>query len=103
MSVIDSLSLGGSTYSLRDNDGRAIIAGTESSTTSAHAYSTGDYFILNDTLYEATAAIAVGGTITVGTNCQATTVGGEVGELKSGFTDLGLSVVDGALCQTYIA
>lgn len=88
MSVIDSLSLGGSTYSLRDNDGRAIIAGTESSTTSAHAYSTGDYFILNDTLYEATAAIAVGGTITVGTNCQATTVCGEVGELKSGFTAL---------------
>lgn len=83
MSVIDSLSLGGTTYSLRDNDGRAIIAGTESSTTSAHAYSAGDYFILNDTLYEATAAIAVGGTITVGTNCQATTVCGEVGELKS--------------------
>lgn len=85
MSVIDSLSLGGTTYSLRDNDGRAIIAGTESSTTSAHAYSAGDYFILNDTLYEATAAIAVGGTITVGTNCQATTVCGEVGELKSDF------------------
>lgn len=83
MSVIDSLSLGGTTYSLRDNDGRAIIAGTESSTTSAHAYSAGDYFILNDTLYEATAAIAVGGTITVGTNCQATTVCGEVGQLKS--------------------
>ena len=88
MSVIDSLSLGGSTYSLRDNDGRAIIAGTESSTTSAHAYSTGDYFILNDTLYEATDAIAVGGTITVGTNCQATTVCGEVGELKSGFANI---------------
>ena len=31
------------------------------------------------------------------------TVGGEISQLKSGFTDLGLSVVDGALCQTYIA
>lgn len=94
MSVIDSLSLGGTTYSLRDNDGRAIIAGTESSTTSAHAYSAGDYFILNDTLYEATAAIAVGGTITVGTNCQATTVCGEVGELKSEVNELGEESVD---------
>lgn len=103
MSVIDSLSLGGTTYSLRDNDGRAIIAGTESSTTSAHAYSAGDYFILNDTLYEATAAIAVGGTITVGTNCQATTVCGEVGELKSEITALETQTTETVNLSEYVS
>ena len=31
------------------------------------------------------------------------TVGAEVAQLKSAFAKLGLSVVDGMLCQTYIA
>ena len=57
---------------------RAMIAGTEASTTSSKAYSTGDFFILNDILYRATADIAQGGTIAVsgaGANAEAATIG----------------------------
>lgn len=42
--------------------------------TSTHAYAIGDYFIYNDVLYKATAAIAIGDTIVPNTNCQATNV-----------------------------
>ena len=34
---------------------------------------------------------------------SANTVGGEISQLKSGFNALGLSVVNGKLCQTYTA
>lgn len=50
----------------------------EASATSAHAYAVGEHFIYNDTLYRATAAIAIGDTITPGTNCVATNVMTEV-------------------------
>jgi hypothetical protein len=50
----------------------------EASATSAHAYAVGEHFIYNDTLYRATAAIAIGDTITPDTNCVATTVMTEV-------------------------
>lgn len=46
--------------------------------TSTHAYAIGDYFIYNDVLYKATAAIAVGDTIVPNTNCQATNVTTEI-------------------------
>lgn len=45
---------------------------------STHAYSIGDYFIYNDVLYKATAAIAIGDTIVPNTNCQATNVTTEI-------------------------
>lgn len=61
----------------------SIVATVETSSTSAHAYAIGDLFILNGVLYKATVAIAVGGTITAGTNCQTATVGGEVSDLKN--------------------
>ena len=64
-------------------DIKQMIAQEETSTTSAHAYAIGDYFILNDTLYVATAAIGIGDTITVGTNCQQATVGPELASLKT--------------------
>ena len=50
----------------------------EASATSAHAYAVGDHFIYNGTLYRATAAIAIGDTITPDTNCVATNVMTEV-------------------------
>ena len=50
----------------------------EASATSAHAYAVGEHFIYNNTLYRATAAIAIGDTITPGTNCVATNVMTEV-------------------------
>ena len=46
--------------------------------TSTHAYDIGDYFIYNDVLYKATAAIAIGDTIVPNTNCQATNVTTEI-------------------------
>lgn len=50
----------------------------EASATSAHAYAVGEHFIYNGTLYRATAAIAIGDTITPDTNCVATNVMSEV-------------------------
>lgn len=55
-----------------------IESSVEAAETSAHAYAAGDHFIYNGTLYRATAAIAIGDTITPGTNCEATTVAGEL-------------------------
>ena len=49
----------------------SVIAYTETSTTATKRYEIGDQFILNGVLYTATAIIANGGTITVGTNCSA--------------------------------
>jgi hypothetical protein len=49
----------------------SVIAPVEASTTASQAYSVGDQFIYNGILYEATASIASGGTITIGTNCKA--------------------------------
>lgn len=45
---------------------------------STHAYAIGDYFIYNDVLYKATAAIAIGDTIVPNTNCSATNVTSEI-------------------------
>ena len=49
----------------------SMVAYVESSTTATKRYEIGDQFILNGALYTATAIIANGGTITVGTNCTA--------------------------------
>lgn len=55
-----------------------ITAYNESTATSAHAYSVGDYFIYNDVLYRATASIAIGATIVPDTNCTTTNVTSEI-------------------------
>lgn len=55
-----------------------ITAFNEPTATSTHAYAIGDYFIYNDVLYKATAAITVGETIVPNTNCAATNVMTEV-------------------------
>ena len=62
---------------------QAMIAGAETSTTSAHAYAIGDYFRLNGVLYQATAPIAIGDTISSGTNCAVAVLGNDVSELKN--------------------
>jgi hypothetical protein len=48
-----------------------MVAPTETTTTASQRYDVGNQFILNGVLYTATAIIANGGTITVGTNCTA--------------------------------
>lgn len=54
--------------------------------TSTRAYAIGDYFIYNDVLYKATAAIAVGDTIVPNTNCEATNVDTEITAIKLALT-----------------
>lgn len=48
-----------------------MIAPVETSTTASQSYAIGEQFILNGTLYTATAAITAGGTITIDGNCTA--------------------------------
>ena len=69
MGVIHKISPDNGTteYLIRDNS----VAPIELTTTASQAYSKGDQFYLDDgKLYKATASIAQGGTITVGTNCS---------------------------------
>ena len=71
-------------YEASQSGGAAMIeSSVEATTTSAHAYAVGDYFIYNNTLYAVTAAIAVGDTITPGTNCTATTVMDELANVDN--------------------
>ena len=71
-------------YEASQSGGAAMIeSSVEATTTSAHAYAVGDYFIYNNTLYAVTAAIAVGDTITPGTNCTATTVMAELANVDN--------------------
>lgn len=65
------------------------LAPVESSTTASMAHAVGDYFWLNGTLYEATAAITVGNAISVGTNCKITNMGENLADLKSQINVLG--------------
>lgn len=60
-----------------------ITAYNEASATSTHAYAFGDYFIYNNVLYRAIAAIAIGDTIVPDTNCTTTNVGAELIQLNS--------------------
>lgn len=69
MSNLSVFRLNGVDYNLEDEKVRAMIAPTEASSTASAAHATGIYFILADTLYTATADIAIGNTITPGVNC----------------------------------
>ena len=61
-----------------------ITANNEgAATTSTRAYAIGDYFIYNDVLYKATAAIAIGDTIVPNTNCEATNVDTELTQVNT--------------------
>jgi hypothetical protein len=62
-------------------DFSTLIASTEKSNTASKAYSVGDYFIYQNTLYKVSASIASGATITPGTNCTATTIMAEIAAL----------------------
>ena len=55
---------------------------------STHAYAIGDYFIYNDVLYKATAAIAIGDTIVPNTNCSATNVSSEINVINGDIDDV---------------
>lgn len=82
-------------HPLQDTEGRAMIAPTEASATASAAHAKGSYFVLGGVLYQTTADIASGGTITPGTNCQGVPNGisGELASLAGGF-DATLTPVD---------
>ena len=62
-----------------------MIAPVETSTTASQAYAIGEQFILNGTLYTATAAITAGGTIVINGNCTASdTVTEQIQNIKQG-------------------
>ena len=69
-----------------------ITAYNEASATSTHAYAVGDYFIYNNVLYQATAAIAVGATIVPDTNCTTTNVTSELIQLNNDLNKGSVSV-----------
>jgi hypothetical protein len=56
------------------SDFSTLIAPTEKGFTATRAYSVNQFMIINNQLYKATASIANGATITVGTNVKATTI-----------------------------
>ena len=56
-----------------------ICNSRETSSTATAAHANGSYFIMGQTLYKATANIAIGDTITAGTNCTAVAVTTEMG------------------------
>ncbi len=61
---------------------QGLTATVEPISTASQAYAVGAYFVYNGLLYKCTVAIAQGGTITPGTNCTATTAGGEITALN---------------------
>jgi len=74
-----------------------FVAPVEGSSTSSKAYSTGNQLIYNSVLYTVTAPIAIGDTLTVGTNIAASD---SLTEQLGNFQNL-FSVVNGALNITY--
>ncbi|MBR4442517.1 MAG: hypothetical protein IKS52_04525, partial [Clostridia bacterium] len=69
------------------------IAPVEATATAAAAHAAGTYLVRNDKLYLVTDDIAIGDTITAGTNVKEVPggIGGEVSELKSAISDCAVS------------
>lgn len=66
---------------------REETAVIESSSTSSHAYAVGKFLTYNGILYRVTSAIAVGDTLTPGTNITATNVGDQIKSLNDSLTN----------------
>ena len=62
----------------------------EESSTASQSYAVNDMFYYNNTLYKCTVAITQGDTITPGTNCTATTTGGELSQINRSLSDIDL-------------
>ena len=71
MNYVDLLEINSETRKIQDTEGRAMICiNVESTTTATVAHNKGTFFIYDGVLYKATSNIAIGDTITVGTNCE---------------------------------
>lgn len=78
------------------------IAPVENGTTSAGSYAVGEQFMRDGALCRVKTPISAGATLTLNTNYElAPAVEAQIQELSSAFNALGLSVVNGEVCQTY--
>ena len=91
MAYIKKINLGNTQYDIIDGKN---IATLESSSTATQSYEIGDYIIYNGTLYKVTAAIAVGGTITIGSNVTPVTVSSELKSINSSISVLPSTLSD---------
>lgn len=64
------------------NKDNSNLAPIEATTTASRSYLVGDYLMLQGEFYKVISAIAIGDTLTVGTNIQATNVGDEIDEVN---------------------
>lgn len=74
------------TNALNTKSDNSNLATIESGTTASQAYTVGDYLVYNGQLCKVISAIAQGDTLTVGTNIEVTTSGGELTRLNSNLT-----------------
>lgn len=71
------------TNALNTKSNNSNLATVESGTTASQAYVVGDYLVYNGQLCKVISAIAQGDTLTVGTNIEVTTSGGEFKKINS--------------------
>ena len=69
-----------------------MIATSESSATAQYVHNKGEYFRLNDTLYQAIVKINVGDAIVVGTNCEVAVLGNDVSHLANSIAEYELGI-----------
>ena len=73
-----------------------MIATAESSATAQYVHTMGEYFRLNDTLYQAIVRINVGDTIVVGTNCEVAVLGNDVTHIANSIAEYELGIATSA-------
>lgn len=69
-----------------------MIATSESTATAQYVHNKGEYFRLNDTLYQAIVKINVGDAIVVGTNCEVAVLGNDVTHIANSIADYELGI-----------
>ena len=100
MNTLNHVTLNGVTKYIKDSAGQAMLAPEELTLTATNAHAVGDLFRYDGKLYKTSAAIGVGDTIGVGTNCEETTIAGE--NIKDIQVN-GTSVVSGGVANIPVA
>ena len=77
-----------------DNAAQQMIATAEASNVAQYKHEVGNYFRLNDVLYETTNTINIGDNIVVGTNCKVAVLANNVSVLEKDTNNLKQSVVE---------
>lgn len=69
-----------------------MIAPAESSNVAQYVHNKGEYFRLNDTLYQAIVKINIGDSIVVGTNCEVAVIGNDITHIANSIADYELGI-----------